>query len=687
MSELGLSGVFSGIDTDILIARSMAFNRIPLNRLSTQKSAWQAKDNAVADLESLLATFKSQVDSLRSAATLEKVRGVSVDTDVLSASASTGATPGVHQVQINQLAQAHRLVHDTGLAATTSTVGAAASTALNLNGMGDPDATWFTTTGNGATYTLDFDSEDDITGVVFAVSTGYSMNQVAALINVRSQAVNGYDAASVEVDAQTGKSYLRLTAQSGATTGTMTQTLTAGDAIAELNDAADWRKTASGGGSFVYTYDSTTRTVSVTSDTTLEGLRDLINNDAQNPGVIASILEYNSTFHLVLAGKNTGTDYSITVDNLSTTIEGFDTPDFVETQTAQDIELRVDGYPAAAWITRDSNTVTDVIPNVTITAVTTGTTSINITRDTSQLQSDLSNTVAIYNNLVDKITAYAGYNSETEVGGVLQGDTRITRLLDSVRSGVTSTVPGFLSGTDTFTLASEIGLEFGQSDTNGLPVFEDIGKMFLDDTILSSALTSDYRGVLDLIGGSGTGASDNSDIQFTSSHGTTEGGTYNVRVDFNASGVVTLAMIRKDGETAWRNLTIDASDNTLTGEVGNAEQYLELTAIWDTTGAYTATADVRVRQGFGNVLYDRVSDLLDNVTGIIAAKREHYGSAIETVDKNIEFQERLLATKQMYLEEKYARMETALAKLDAQRAAFDALFSSLDNMSNNNDDS
>ena len=686
MSELGLSGVFSGIDTDILIARSMAFNRIPLDRLNVQKSVWQAKDNALADLEARLATFKSQVDSLRSDATLEKVISTSVDRDVLSASAATGATEGTHQVVINQLAQAHRFVHDAGLAETTSTVGAAKSTALNINGMADADATWFTTSGSGATYTLDFDSEDDITGVVFAVSTGYSMNQVAALINVRSQAVNGYDAASVEVDAQTGKSYLRLTAQSGATEGTMAQTLTAGDAIAELEDNADWTKTAAGGGTFSYTYDSTSRTVSVTSDTTLEGLRDLINNDAQNPGVRASILEYNSAYHLVLAGKDTGTSYSITVDNLATTIEGFDTADFIETQTAQDIELRVDGYPSAAWITRDSNMVTDVIPNVTIAVTATGSTAINIFRDTGQVRSDLSNLAAVYNGVLAKITAYAGYDSETETGGVLQGDTSITRLLDTLRSGVTSAVPGFLSGTDTFTLASEIGLEFGQTDENGLPVFAEMGKMFLNETVLSSAMASDYRAVANLIGGSGTGASDNSDIQFTSSHDTTEGGTYNVRIDFDANGAVTLAMIRKDGETPWRNLTIDASDNTLTGEVGNDEQYLELAAVWDGSGAYTATGDVRVRQGFGNVLYERVSDLLDNVTGIIAAKRNHYSSAIETVEKNVESQERLLATKEMYLIEKYARMETALARLDSQRAMFDALFASVRPIGTSEDD-
>ena len=676
MSELALSGVFSGIDTDVLLTRAMAYNRLPLNRLNAQKSQWQAKDNALEDLESRLAIFKSGVDLLRSDTTLEAVRAVSLDTDVLGASASTGATESTHQVVINQLAQADKLVHTAGLAATTTTVGVPKSKALNLNGMADPDATWFTTSGNGATYTLDFDTEDDITGVVFDVSTAYSMNQVAALINVRSQAVSGYNAATVEVDAQTGDSHLHLTAQAGVAETVMTQTLTAGDAIAELDDEADWTKTALGGGTFSYTYDSTTRTISVSADTTLADLRDLINNDAQNPGVSASILEYNSTFHLVLAGKDTGTSYSITINDLSTTIEGFvEADDFTQTQTAQNLERRVDGYPAAAWITRDSNTVTDVVPNVTIVARTTGTTSINVDRDTTALQASMTNLVEIYNGLVDKITAYAGYNDVSETGGILQGDSSITRLLDSLRSGTTSPVPGFLSGTDTYTMASELGLEFGTRDANGYPEFETIGKMALDSTVLTSALTTDYRAVLDLIGGSGTGVSDVSDVQFTSSHESTEGGTYNIQVEFDASGTVTAARIKEDGGTGFRNMTIDG--DVLSGVAGNAEQFLNLTAVWDGSGAYTANADVRVRQGFGNVLYERVSDLLDNVTGALGVKREQYSAAIDTVDTNIERQERLLDMKQKYLEDKYARMEAALARLDSQRAMFDAVFASV----------
>jgi len=224
-------------------------------------------------------------------------------------------------------------------------------------------------------------------------------------------------------------------------------------------------------------------------------------------------------------------------------------------------------------------------------------------------------------------------------------------------------------------MASELGLEFGQRDANGLPVFEGIGKLVLDDAVLSAALTTDYRAVLNLVGGSGTGASDISDVQFTSSHESTEGGNYSVRVDFDAAGEITLAKIKMDGESVWRDLTV--AGNVLTGAGGNPEQYLNLTAVWDGSGAYTANADVRVRQGFGNVLYDRVSGLLDTVTGTLAVKRKQYDIAIDSVELNIERQERLLEMKRTYLEDKYARLEAALARLDSQRAMFDAVFASV----------
>ena len=44
----GLSGVFSSIDTDVIVSRLMQIQSIPLNRLQSRKSDWGAKERAVA---------------------------------------------------------------------------------------------------------------------------------------------------------------------------------------------------------------------------------------------------------------------------------------------------------------------------------------------------------------------------------------------------------------------------------------------------------------------------------------------------------------------------------------------------------------------------------------------------------------------------------------------------------------
>ncbi|MHC5163921.1 MAG: flagellar filament capping protein FliD [Planctomycetota bacterium] len=79
-----------------------------------------------------------------------------------------------------------------------------------------------------------------------------------------------------------------------------------------------------GEGTFLFSYDNQQMTVQTTADTTLEELAALINNDSENPGVAASILKYDNgadgVYHLVLSGRNSGSDYQITVDTSSTEV-------------------------------------------------------------------------------------------------------------------------------------------------------------------------------------------------------------------------------------------------------------------------------------------------------------------------------------------------------------------------------
>jgi len=674
---LGLSGVFSGMDTDTLITQLMTVNARPMIQYQARKGDWQARDKAVADVQSRLTTLRTLVARMRDSSSLRGVAPFSSDSTILTASVDATAGEGSHTVEIGQLAKADKLVHTAGLAELTSTVGAAESTALNANGVADADATWFTTTANGATYTFDFGTETDIDGVAFAASAGYSMNQVRDLINARSQAVASYDAAAVEYDSQESKYFLRLTADQSATEATLTQTLTAGDAIDEIHDDVDWSKTAAGEGTFQYTYDGTTRTLHISEEATLEDLRGLINNDGANPGVIASILEYNNAYHLVLTGRDTGSDHGITIDNFATTLAGFDAGDFTQTQAAQDAQVRVDNYPSGDWITRSSNTVSDVIPGVTLSLRTANSTAnLTLTRNTADLENDLSNFVSIYNGIGEAVDRYTGYDAETSAGGVLQGDSTLNGFLGQIRARLTSSATGFTADQDTYIRPGQIGLKFDRYGELSI-----VGTSTETETSLSDALSADFLGVLKLIGAKAEGQSDDSYIQFDSAREYTTAGAYDVEVDFAADGSIEVARIKGEGETAWRFLTL--SGNTLIGATGNDEEGLMLTAVSDgTPGAHTQTATVRVRQGFAGAIYDYLDGILDATDGAVAGKREHIQDTIDDLDDRIDVQMDRLEDQEERLRAQFARLEGLLASYDRQMVAVQQLSTQVNSFAN-----
>jgi flagellar hook-associated protein 2 len=89
-----------------------------------------------------------------------------------------------------------------------------------------------------------------------------------------------------------------------------------------------------GAGTFIYSYNHQETVITTTSDTTLEDLVGLINNDANNPGVTASLLNYNGAYHLVLNGNEAGTDYKVFINSSSTEVWEADSAFTVNTDNA-----------------------------------------------------------------------------------------------------------------------------------------------------------------------------------------------------------------------------------------------------------------------------------------------------------------------------------------------------------------
>jgi flagellar hook-associated protein 2 len=76
-----------------------------------------------------------------------------------------------------------------------------------------------------------------------------------------------------------------------------------------------------GAGTMLISYNHQQMVIQTGDRTTLQDLVNLINNDNNNPGITASLLQYNAgngkNIHLVLSGQSGGSDYQITVDSSS----------------------------------------------------------------------------------------------------------------------------------------------------------------------------------------------------------------------------------------------------------------------------------------------------------------------------------------------------------------------------------
>jgi flagellar capping protein FliD len=112
--------------------------------------------------------------------------------------------------------------------------------------------------------------------------------------------------------------------------------------INQLATANRWVHTAGskyaedyvGAGTFIYSYNGKEAVITTTATTTLQDLVGLINNDADNPGVTASLLYYNDAYHLVLSGNDAGSDYHISVNESTTEVLQADNPLTVNTDNA-----------------------------------------------------------------------------------------------------------------------------------------------------------------------------------------------------------------------------------------------------------------------------------------------------------------------------------------------------------------
>lgn len=262
-------------------------------------------------------------------------------------------------------------------------------------------------------------------------------------------------------------------------------------------------------GTFSYTYAGQTISVAVSANTTLQGLMNAINNDTNNPGVTASIINDGmglpTSYKLVLTGDDTGAANQIT--SVSDTFTGSDFGDggtlgggFSTSQLATNSMVKVDGYPSGTnnYLQRSTNKVSDVITGVVLNLADAGDSVVTVTTDTSTIESNIQNlvdavnTVQAYireNTKFDDSSSDTSSDSSENSTGILIGNYAFYILKSQVDSSLNDTIAGLKDGTDTFTNLAQIGIHTDPDND---------GTWTIDTDVLEAALSADPDAVAKL---------------------------------------------------------------------------------------------------------------------------------------------------------------------------------------------
>lgn len=250
----------------------------------------------------------------------------------------------------------------------------------------------------------------------------------------------------------------------------------------------------SGGGTLDITVGGNTVPLTIAAGTTLQQLRDQINE--ANAGVTATIINNGSVDQLVISSSETGTANAFTLTGTGALAGlSFNDPNALSTnssdtlyrvQSAQDAQLTVNGIA----ITRGSNTLTDVIDNVTLTLTgeSNTTQSLTVDRDLDPAKTAIQNLADAYNTVMDQIDTLSGYDVENKKFGDLYGDSSLRGLRNQLRQVLGQEVTGL----GNFSRLLDFGVEFDVT-----------GRMTIDDSKLTNALNSDWASVANFFAGSG----------------------------------------------------------------------------------------------------------------------------------------------------------------------------------------
>jgi flagellar hook-associated protein 2 len=448
----GLSSFSS--DFQSIIQRAVQIADIPVTNLQNEQATNTAQENALTAIEPSVAALGTDVTNLGTLASTQGLSASSSDSSTVSV-VNTGATaPATYTVSdITSLA---------GAASETSLQGYSASQSVNASGLVNLVV-------GSNTYQLNLTASGD--------------NNVSGL----AQAINSANAGVNATILTSGSTqYLVVSASSTGATTLQLNSVTPADLISAGGTGTE---------TSLQTYaDATTATVSANGQVQLVvGTQDYAlslsaaNNNLN--GLAQAINSADAGVTATVTGSTGAYSLSITAASGPTTIQLNDlqTPTNLVSGTNQgsNASFTLNGVP----ITESTNNITDVIPGVSFSLLNkdpTGSVTLSLATDPTQLSSALQTFVTDYNTLVTAVSAQQGQNA-----GPLQGNLIINEISTDMQDLVTYFDP---NSTSTIRSLSDLGV-----------TFNDTGQMSFDSSTFSALSDANISDAFQFLGSANSG--------------------------------------------------------------------------------------------------------------------------------------------------------------------------------------
>lgn len=504
--SVSLGGFFSGLDSSSLIQQLTQLSLQPAANLENSKVKLTEQSGAFGFVQTSMTSLKAKLTTLNDSSIYSGKAGKSTNGDIATVSVDYTAPSSSTQINITQVAS-NSVVKGGAIAGSyvdtkLSSVPAATDNISKV--LGTTDYVGKTFTVNNSTITL---------------GAGETINSLIAKINSVPGITAAFDASTGKFSLTSGSTILL---GSGADSSNFLQqsqlfnngtgTVTSSSGVGRLTSSAAFTSSDLRSGTALASGTFTVNGVSVnysTSDSLSTVLSNITNSSA---GVIATYDNY--TDRVVLTSKNRGSQ-NITVSDgtssIATALRIKSTDSAITLGNSTQFTIGSD--PTVRQSEDQTLSATELgLTGVTVTAIATGTVTIDVAPDTSTIKKAIDDFVNQYNSAQNLVKSYVKINTaDLTQNGLLANDSTVSFLPSTIRAATTSQI----RSTGTIRMLEDLGIT-GNAEDNTLTL-SDSSKLLAalenhsDEVIdlftnATSGLAYRLGGILDSYADSGTGA-------------------------------------------------------------------------------------------------------------------------------------------------------------------------------------